>query len=104
MTKSSTTKVAAKKARDVAKAGSQVRTGKTDNTQPKSAVAAAAERPKEKGRKTAAPKIAVDQLHASHRKSAPKAVAENTHDSQREAAPKIVAENTRDTDLSLIHI
>ena len=111
MTKSSTTKVAAKKARDVAKAGSQVRTGKTDNTQPKSAVAAAAERPKEKGRKTADPKIVVDQLRASHRKTAPKAVAENTRDTDRkaareiaeqlrashhEAAPKAVADKTRD--------
>jgi hypothetical protein len=98
MTKSSTPKVAARKARDVAKAASQVRTGKTDNTQPKSAVAAAAERPKDKGRKTAAPKIAVDQLHNSHRKSAPKAVAENARDTHHEAAPKIVAEKTRDTD------
>jgi hypothetical protein len=98
VTKSSTTKVAARKARHLAKAASQVTTRKTDNTQSKSAVAAAAERPKEKGRKTAAPKIAFDQLHDSHRKSAAKAVADNTHDSQREAAPTIVAEKTRDTD------
>jgi hypothetical protein len=98
VTKSSTTKVAARKARHVAKAASQVPTRKTDNTQPKSAVAAAAERPKEKGRKTAAPRIAFDQLHDSHRKSAPKAVADNTHDSHRKTAPKAVAENTRDTD------
>lgn len=98
MTKSSTPKVAARKARDVAKAASQVRTGKTDNTQPKSAVAAAAESPEDKGRKAAAPKIAVDQLHNSHRKSAPKAIAENARDTHHEAAPKIVAEKTRDTD------
>jgi hypothetical protein len=98
VTKSSTTKVAARKARHLAKAASQVTNRKADDTQPKSAVAAAAESPKEKGRKTAAPKIASDQLHDSHRKSAPKAVADNTHDSQREAAPTIVAEKTRDTD------
>jgi len=96
MTKSSTLKVAARKAREVAKAASQVHTGKTNNTQ--GAVAAAAERPKDKGRETAAPKIAVDQLHNSHRKSAPKAVAENARDTHREAAPKIVAEKTRDKD------
>jgi hypothetical protein len=95
MTKSSTLKVAARKAREVAKAASQVHTGKTNNTQ--GAVAAAAERPKDKGRETAAPKIAVDQLHNSHRKSAPKA-AENARDTHREAAPKIVAEKTRDKD------
>ena len=103
MTKSSTTKVAARKARHVAKAASQVPTRKTDNTQPKSAVSAAAERPKEKGRKTAASKIAFDQLHDSHRKTAPKIVAEKTRDTDRKAAreivpqhPKAVADKTRD--------
>ena len=96
MTKSSTTKVAARKARHLAKAASQVTPQKTDNTQPKIAIMAAAERPKEKGRKTAAPKVAFDQLHDSYRKSAPKAVSD-TRDTHREPAPKIVAEKTRDT-------
>lgn len=97
MTKSSTTKVAARRARHVAKAASQAPTRKTDSTQPKNAVAAAADRPKEKGRKTAAPKIAFDQIHDSHRKTAPKAVADKTRDAHRRASPNIATEQLRDT-------
>ena len=95
MTKSSTPKNAARNSRDVdPKAASKVRTGKTDNTQPRSAATAAAERPIEKGRKTAAPKIAVEQPRG--RKTAPKAVAAK-NDTHRKAALEIAPEQLRDT-------
>jgi phasin len=98
MTKSSTPKVAARKARDVdPKRPSKVRTGKAGNTHPKNAPTAAAQRPNEKGGKTAAPKIAAEQMRDTHRKTAPKAVAEKAHDAHRRAAPNLAAGKARDT-------
>jgi len=99
MTKSSTPKVAARKARDVdPKRPSKVRTGKAGNTHPKNATTAAAQRPNEKGGKTAAPKIAAEQMRDTHSKTAPKAVAEKAHDAHRRAAPNLAAGKARDTD------
>jgi len=98
MTKSSTPKVAARKARDVdPKRPSKVRTGKAGNTHPKNAPTAAAQRPNEKGGKTAAPKIAAEQMRDTHRKTALKAVAEKAHDTHRRAAPNLAAGKARDT-------
>jgi len=98
MTKSSTPKVAARKPRDVdPKSPSKVRTGKAGNTHPKNAPTAAAQRPNEKGGKTAAPKIAAEQMRDTHRKTALKAVAEKAHDTHRRAAPNLAAGKARDT-------
>jgi hypothetical protein len=97
MTKSSTPKVAARKARDVdPKRPSKVRTGKADNTHPKSAPTAVAQRPNEKGGKTTAPKIAAEQMRDTHRKTAPKAVAKKAHDAHRRAAPNLAAGKARE--------
>jgi len=107
VTKSSTPKVAARRARDVGpQDASKDRTGKPGNTQPKSAPTAAAERPNEKGRKAAAPKNAVEQLRDTHRKTAPKAVTEaapkavteKPRDIHPKTTPKIAPEQPRDTD------
>jgi phasin len=94
MTKSSTPKVAARKARDVDP--KRPRTGKAGNTHPENAPTAAAQRPNEKGGKTAAPKIAAEQMRDTHRKTAPKAVAEKAHDAHRRAAPNLAAGKARE--------